>query len=170
MHLATSAENASFLRSFFLLLKRHRLIASLLVIFLLLSTLFIYEIRFNELKAIQNAELATANEKKAIQALSLYQQQKQQTVKAGIEASPRLTQVGLNDLTLGRFISARKNLLRARELDLNNDLPLYFLAILQFAEQDFEGMIKTLTIKRHLTKDTQQLLKIARQYHTPNAF
>ena len=161
---ATSAENASFLRSFFLLLKRHRVIASLLFIFLLLSTLFIYEIRYNELQAIQNAELALANEQKAIQALALYQQQKQQTEKAGVEASPRLTQVGIDDLTLGRFVSARKNLLRARELDPNNDLPLYFLAILQFAEQDFDAMIQTLKTKRFLTKDTQQLLKLVRQY------
>ena len=161
---ATQAENASFFKAFALLLKRHRLLACILFIFLCLSTFFMIQIRTNEQAALRNAALARQNEEKAIKALALYQQEKIHSLEAGIAASPRLTQVGIEDMRRGRFQYAKQLFLKARKLDPSNDLPLYFLALIQFSEQNFLGMFNTLNQKRHLTADTKKLIQIAKKY------
>ena len=76
---ATEAENASFIKALWLLLKRHTTVSFLLLIILFTSIYAVFEIKENERKAIASERVAIANEKKATEALDLYIKEKELT-------------------------------------------------------------------------------------------
>ena len=73
---ATDAEKAGFAKSLWLLLKRHKVVSSLLFIFFLSSIFAVTKIKQNEKKAIISEKKAILNEKKALETLSLYKEEK----------------------------------------------------------------------------------------------
>ena len=90
---ATDAENAGFLTSLTLLLKRHKAVSALLAVILISAGFSFYKIKQNEQKAKDNEKVAIANEQKALanekkaleneqkakDALALYKKEKQLT-------------------------------------------------------------------------------------------
>ena len=94
---ATEAENASFAKSLWLLLKRHKTVSALLFVIFISSILAVYKIRqnekialANEQKAIENEKIALANEQKARDALALYVKEKELTTQISDHAIDQL--------------------------------------------------------------------------------
>jgi serine/threonine protein kinase len=63
---ATEAENAHFMRTLWLLMKRHKTVSILLLLLFFSSVFGVYKIKQNEKIAVANERKAVANEKKAI--------------------------------------------------------------------------------------------------------
>ncbi|WDE96174.1 serine/threonine-protein kinase [Lentisphaera profundi] len=168
---ATDAEDASFLRAISLLIKRHKLVSLLLGCFCVSTSFFVFEIRKNEQEAIsnailaeRNAQLAQENEKRALNALEMYVKEKALSKQVGIEASPRLVDMGVVHLHKGHFMEAQRVFKRARNLDRNNEVALYFQALTQFVRQDFKGFLYYMSKKTSLTKDSRKTIFLARKY------
>jgi eukaryotic-like serine/threonine-protein kinase len=171
---ATDAEEASFLRSMSLLLRRHKVVAALISIIVISTSLFVFQIRSSELEAIRtatlaeyNASLAKASELKTLATLDLYKKEKLAAKQAGAEASPRIVEIGIVHLNKGHFKEAERLFERARELDPKNDVALYFQALTQFVRQDFKKFIYLMNKKKRITKDSQILMSLARKYKKP---
>ena len=112
---ATEAENASFITSLWLLLKRHKAVSILLLVIFISSILSVYKIKQNEKaavaserKALENEKRAVANEKKALEnekqakeALALYKKEKKLTGQISDHAIEQLKVI--NDYYLESF-------------------------------------------------------------------
>ncbi|WDE95472.1 serine/threonine-protein kinase [Lentisphaera profundi] len=80
---ATDAEKAGFATSLLLLMKRHRDITAILIVFMFFAIYGVVQIMVSEKRALKN-------EQEALHALELYKNEKEQTRIIGKEAAPRL--------------------------------------------------------------------------------
>ena len=136
---ATEAENASFITSAVLLLKRHKVVSSLLLILLVLGAFGIYEIKENEriakaneqkallneqkakesqIEAIESEQKAKANEQKALlnEQKALLNEQKAKDALALYKKEKELTDK-INKRTLEQLVSISENLLTDYKFD-----------------------------------------------------
>lgn len=96
---ATEAENAGFVKSLWLLLKRHKAVSSLLLILLLSSLFAVYKVK-------QNEQTALANEKKAKDSLALYIREKELTGQISDHAIEQLKVMNEHYLEINAFDKA----------------------------------------------------------------
>ena len=103
---ATEAEDAGFLTSFLLLLKRHKLVSALLLLSFFLTVFSFIKISQNESRAVASEKLAQANEKKATETLALYRQEKKLTEQMGQHAVKQLAAINEYHLQNMKFDSS----------------------------------------------------------------
>ena len=142
---ATEAENASFLVLATLLLKRHKVLSTICLIFIFTSFFFIYQIKTSEKSALEqkaianeNALLAKENERKAIKALELYKKEKKVAVNASLEAAPALYEKALNLMRVGQFQKVENELLLTLKRDKNFTPAKVLLGELYFIQQKYQ--------------------------------
>jgi serine/threonine protein kinase len=141
----TSAERNSFLKSFTYLLKRHRLVSSLLTILVLGSFFFIVEIyREKERVEIQRNEalaqkkIANQQANEALAQKKIADDARQYSEEISKTASPRFVKVAADDLMNYRFASALTNVNLATSLDPLNKEAKQLKARLLFIMQRFQ--------------------------------
>ena len=125
---ATSAENAGFFKNFFLLLKRHKVIAASAMLILILTSLFILRLQ--------------KSEKYSRELLSLYEAEKKQTELISKEASPHLVSKAVRNLYAYEYDLCRENAMTAVKRDPNNKQAWEILAHCHFYTQEFNSAVK----------------------------
>ncbi|MDD7984145.1 protein kinase [Lentisphaera marina] len=168
---ATEAEDASFIRAISLLVKRHKAVSGLISFLFIITAFLVFQIKENEQEAIKSSNLAEYNESlakesesRALEALALYKKEKALAKQAGIEASPRLVEMGEVHLHKGHFKEAERVFNRARDLNVDNEIALYFQALTQFVRQDFKQFLYLMKKKKRITPDSRVLINLAQKY------
>ena len=125
---ATSAENAGFFKNFFLLLKRHKVIAASALLILILTVLFVLRLQ--------------KSEKYSRELLSLYEAEKKQTEMISREASPHLVSKAVRNLFAYEYDLCRENAETAVKRDPNNKEAWEILAQCHFYTQEFNSAVQ----------------------------
>ncbi|NQZ58291.1 MAG: protein kinase, partial [Lentisphaeraceae bacterium] len=147
---ATNAEEASFLKASFLLLKRHKTIASLLSIIIIILIFSFIQI--------------SRNERKAIEALNLYEEEKQQTELLGREASPRMAFLALRAIRAFEFDKALEFINRAVETDPHNNSAWYRKGHIHFIRQQFHQAKQAFKKSSPRTHYSRKIIKLSKKF------
>jgi len=149
---ATDAENAGFAKSLWLLLKRHKAVSLLLVIIFFSSIFAVYKIK--------------ENEKRATEALALYEEEKKQTEILGREASPRLVYMSKQALNSFEYKKALKLADRAIDRDSKNLFAYAMKGMTHFYRQEFNQALAAFKLsgKFQKRKPYDKMIVIAEQY------
>ena len=142
---ATSAEKAGFFKNFFLLLKRHKVIAAAASLILILSCIFVLRLQ--------------KSEKYSRELLSLYEAEKKQTELISKEASPHLVSKAVRNLYAYEYDLCRENAETAIKRDPENMQAWEILAHCHFYTQEFNSAVKAFekAPKKKLNKTYKKL-------------
>ena len=146
---ATSAENAGFLKNFFLLMKRHKVIAASTLLIIILTSIFVFRLQ--------------KSEKYSRELLSLYEAEKKQTELISKEASPHLVSVAVRNLYAYEYDLGLENAQTAVKRDPDNPNAWEILAHCHFYTQEFHSAIKAFK-KAPKRKLNNTLMKLAEKY------
>jgi eukaryotic-like serine/threonine-protein kinase len=146
---STKAEKASFLRNAFLLMKRHKATTFFLLLIVLLSATFIWQLQ--------------KSEKQARQLLALYQAEKKQTELLGRDASPHFATQALRHLYTYEFELSRDFADKAVLRDNENTEAWDVKALVHFYSQEFNAAIDAF---RHAPQNStnEHFLALALRY------
>ena len=154
---ATDAENAGFIKSLWLLLKRHKAVSLLLTVLLAASILAVFKIK--------------ENEQRATEALALYEEEKKQTEILGREASPRLVYMAKQALNSFEFDQALKLADHAIDRDQDNLFAYAMKGMAHFFRQEFNQSLAAFKQSGKFQKRIpyDQMIILARQFSQKKA-
>ena len=148
---ATEAENAGFMKSLYLLLKRHRNISIVLFLSLLAAIFAIYKIKDNEAIAVANEKKALANEKRALdneaktkEALSLYLNEKELTERVAKHSIKQLEVINDYHLHKLHFDKALDFINRTLEYRPESEVINALKGEIHFYRQEFDQALLAL--------------------------
>ncbi|MBK1789973.1 serine/threonine-protein kinase [Persicirhabdus sediminis] len=169
---ATSAEQAGFMRSLVLLFQRHQLVGSLILVFSFILAVSITQLVHSERLASHSASLAARNEaranlneKRALDALRLYELERLEREKMASEAAPALMREGIDRMCAGSLMDAKELLEEAVDRDSGLTYAYYNLALIALAELEFYLADEYLKIyQEHSGEDVTELREISQLY------
>ena len=144
---ATSAENAGFLKSAILLLKRHKAVASLLV--------------FIVASLILSMVTISHKEREATNALMLYEEEKRQTEIIGKEASPRLVYMAKQALNSFEYDEAIQFIDQSIDRDPVNQVAYALKGVIHFYRQEFNQSLAAFNQSGKYKKNYKKFVLIA---------
>jgi eukaryotic-like serine/threonine-protein kinase len=147
---ATAAENAGFLKAAWLLLKRHKTVTAFMGIIILSTVSFFIKIRHSE--------------KVAIEALSLYEEEKKQTQIIGREASPRLVYLAKQALDGFEYDNAIEIINRAIDRDPKNLVAYGLRGQIQFYRQEFNQAYESFNQSKKFKKNYLVYYDLTKKY------
>ena len=149
---ATDAENAGFAKSLWLLLKRHKAVSALLLVIIISSAFAVVKIK--------------ENEKRATEALTLYEEEKKQTEIIGREASPRLVYLSKQALNSFEYRKALKMAERAIDRDPKNLVAHAMKAMTHFFRQEFNLALESFELSGKFQKQNpyKKMIEISKEF------
>ena len=139
---------SGFAKSFWLLLKRHKAVGTLLLLLLVTALVSLYKIKQNENRAVLNEEKAQINETKAIinekkskDTLAKYIKEKEFTGKISEKFLIQLQVVIENNLTDSNFEGAQKFINEAIEFHPDNELVNALNGMVNFYSQNYQASL-----------------------------
>jgi serine/threonine protein kinase len=138
---ATEAEDAGFIKSFWLLLKRHKVVSALLFLLTFSAIFAVSKIKHNERMALASELKAIKNEQQAKRALIKYIGEKKLNIQWDEFASQQVT--SLNDTFLSKyeFDNAHQHLKDYLELRPDNEYLNALMGEIHFYQQQYKEAI-----------------------------